>query len=147
MIMGTVGYNAPSNVTKTLYTALVRRDLEYCSCLWSGTSKHNVHLIESVQRQATKFILHYPDMDYKERLTSLELLPLSFRRELCDLNFFHRCQMGRYDLNSDKYVIFNAEHPKNRPTTRLSSDSLALISHRCKTESHKDSFFIRIVPL
>ena len=147
MIMRTVGYNAPTKVTKTLYNALVRSDLEYGSCLWSGTSKHNINLIESVQRRATKFIMHYPDMGYKERLISLDMLPLSFRRELCDLTFFHRCKMEQYDINVDEYVIFNADHQKNRPTTRQSSDPFSLIIHRCKTESHKDSFFNRIVPL
>ena len=147
MIMRSVGFNAPVKVTKTLYTALVRDDLEYSSCLWSGTSKQNVQLIEGVQRRATKFIMHYPDMDYKERLTSLDLLPLSSRRELNDLNFFYRCKLGQYDLDVNKYVVFNSDNQQNRPTTRLSSDHLALSFQRCKTESHKQSYFNRIVPL
>ena len=87
MIMRTVGFNAPVKVTKTLYSSLIRSDLEYGSCLWSGTSKHNIQVLEGVQRRATKFILHYPDQDYKERLSSLDLLPLSLRREnlICSL--------------------------------------------------------------
>ena len=49
------GYEAPVRVSKTLYSALIRSNLEYCSSVWSGTSKRNIRLIEGVQRRATKF--------------------------------------------------------------------------------------------
>ena len=65
MIMRTVGFNAPVNVPKTLYSSMIRSDLEYGSYLWSDTSKRNKQCLERVQRRATKFIMHYPDQDYK----------------------------------------------------------------------------------
>ena len=146
MIKRAIGFNAPERVTKTLFTALVRSDVEYASSLWSGTSKRNLRLIEGIQRRATNYTLHYPDLDYRERLTKLNLLPLSFRREILDLTFFFRCKMELYDLNLNHFVVFNSTL-KDRPITRSSADPLLLIPKRCKTESHRASFFNRIVPL
>jgi hypothetical protein len=146
MIKRTIGYNAPETVAKTLYSALIRSDLEYASSLWSGTSKSNMQLIENVQRRATKFILHYSNIDYKERLVKLDLLPLSLRREICDVNLFQRCINGHYDMLLDNFVVFNTP-VQDRPITRSSSDHLKLIPQRCRTESHQLSFFHRIVPI
>ena len=147
MIMRTVGFHAPVKVTKTLYSSLIRSDLEYGSCLWSGTSKHNVQVLEGVQRRATKFILHYPDQDYKERLTSLKLLPLTLRRDKFDLLFFYKCKEGHYDLNIDNFTEFSVRNGLGHPTTRSSSDSFKLKSQFCKTEAHIAFYFNRIVPL
>ena len=82
MIERAIGFNAPEKVTSSLFTALVRSDVEYDSSLRSGTSERNLQLFEGTQRRATNYILHYPDLDYRKRLTKLKLLPLSFRREL-----------------------------------------------------------------
>ena len=70
MIKRAIGFNAPEKVSRSLFTALVRSDVEYGSSLWSGTSKCNLQLIEGNQRRATNYILHYPDIDYRERLTA-----------------------------------------------------------------------------
>jgi len=50
MIKRAIGFNAPQNVSKTLYSALVRSDLDYCSSLWSGTSERNICLVEGIQK-------------------------------------------------------------------------------------------------
>ena len=47
-------------------------------------------MIERVQRQATRFILHHSRQDYKDRLLSLNILPLMMTYELTDIMFF--CQ-------------------------------------------------------
>ena len=104
-------------------------------------------MLEGVQRRATKFILHYPDQDYKERLEHLDLLPLTLRRDKCDLLFFYRCKEGHYDININNYVEFSNRHGKDRPTTRSSSDPFRLKIHRCKTEAHMNFYFNRIVQL
>ena len=105
-----------------------------------------MQLIENVQRRATKFILHYSNIDYKERLVKLDLLPLSLRREICDVNLFQRCINGHYDMLLDNFVVFNTP-VQDRPIARSSSDHLKLIPQRCRTESHQLSFFHRIVPI
>ena len=70
MIKRTIGFNAPGKVSRSLFTALVRSDVEYGNSLWSGTSKRILQLIEGIQRRATNYILHYPDIDYRERLSN-----------------------------------------------------------------------------
>ena len=42
-------------------------------------------LYERSQRNFTKFVLHYLDFSYKERCSLLDILPLRYRREICDL--------------------------------------------------------------
>ena len=100
MIKRAIGFNAPEKVSRSLFTALVRSDVEYGSSLWSGT----------------------------------------------DLTFFLKCKLELCDLNLNNFVVFNSTL-QNRPTTRSSADPLLLIPKRCKTESHRASFFNRIVPL
>ena len=49
--------------------------------------------MENVQRRATKFILNYPPRDvntYRDRLISLNILPLEHRRELYDLTLLYK---------------------------------------------------------
>ena len=88
MIKRSVGYKAPINVTSYLYGTLVRSSLEHFSPVWSPFNFNEMHALESIQRAATRYILHYPDVKYSERCTTLNLLPLSFRRYCADLIFF-----------------------------------------------------------
>lgn len=77
LIMRTVGFKVLESITKALYNALIRSDLEFGSCFWSGTPRQNIHCLESVQRQATKFIMHYPDLDYRATVSSWAIVPHS----------------------------------------------------------------------
>ena len=59
-----------------------QRIVYIAAVLWGGTSKYNIHVLKGLQKRAKhKFILHYPDQDYKERLWSLVLLPLTVRKD------------------------------------------------------------------
>ena len=79
--------------------------LLYCIPVWSGLSIENESAIERVQRSATKYILDFPDMRYKERLVKLNLLPLSYPRETADITFFFKCANNLYDINISDFVI------------------------------------------
>ena len=94
-----------TNMRKTLYCALVRPKLEYASSVWSPyTIKHHL-LIENVQRRATKFILNYPEnMPYTERLQKAKLLPLEFRREICDLILLFKSKHRLITMDINKYI-------------------------------------------
>ena len=46
---------------RTLYWALVRSNVEYCSVVWSPYTKKNIEKVEKVQRRATEFILKTED--------------------------------------------------------------------------------------
>ena len=79
----------------------------------------------------------------KSRLDRLDILPLSFRREISDLIYFFNCTITHFNI--DRYVSFNVT--QGRPTTRLSSDPYMLTVPRYKTESHNYFYFQRIVPI
>ena len=68
-------------------------------------------LLENVQRRATKFILGYPEnMNYKERLSNLGIMPLEYRREMADLILFFKFQTGVVDLDYCKYCTRVVDH-------------------------------------
>ena len=76
-------FGNPASITtqKTLYLSLVRSQLVYCSQLWRPYLIHIVQL-ERIQRRATRFIVNNSQLNYKERLEALHLLPLMMWFEL-----------------------------------------------------------------
>ena len=88
---------------RTLYCALVRSDLEYCSVIWSSYTKKGIEKLEKVQKRATKFILRTDDC-YADRLKKLNLLSLEKRRLLADLTFLYKALHGIIDIDVKPYV-------------------------------------------
>ena len=97
-----------------------------------------------MQRRASRWILRKrrKESSCKERLTLLDLLPLSLDRELKDLIFFfYKCLYCSTDLDVRNYVSFvSHDH------TRL-SNSINLRTPFCKTSTFQASYFNRIVKL
>ena len=80
--------------------------------------------IESLQRRATKFILNthwQEDISYHERLSRLNLLPLTYWHEVKDLIFYFKCRAGHYTLPIADYV-----KPKGTRLTRHSYKALPI---------------------
>ena len=92
--MRALGFWAPQRVKRICYLAMVRSIIEYASIIWSPRFKYLITSIEALQRRATNYILANPrrpnpnHLNYKERLTKLNMLPLSYRREIADIVFF-----------------------------------------------------------
>ena len=59
--------------------------LDYCAPLWNSLPKEEETRIENVQRKFTRIINGCQGLEYEERLTLLELVPLRNRREYLDL--------------------------------------------------------------
>ena len=68
-----------------LYKSLIRPTLEYASVVFSPFFKKDIVAIESVQRRATKIVKEVADLPYEERLRTLGLLTLLYRRERADM--------------------------------------------------------------
>ena len=85
MIRRSLGYRAPTSVSIKLYKALIQSIIEYSAQVWSPLTKIQIESIERIQRNFTRYALHYPTIDYKERSELLHILPLSFRREMMDI--------------------------------------------------------------
>ena len=108
---------------------------------WPSQYTNKVKL-ERVQRRATRWILQTRDLSYKDRLKMLNLLPLSYDREMQDLTYFFKLLNGFYDLDISNFVSF-VTHNRTR---NCKNPSLVLKVPSCKTSS-LHSFFNRIVPL
>ena len=73
---------------RALYLALVRSHFGYATQIWSPQSVELISKLERTQRRATKYILNLPfstTVDYKTRLQSLNLLPVTYWHQYLDL--------------------------------------------------------------
>ena len=74
-----------AEVVRTLYTSLVRPSLEYANAVWSPMYKKDAVAIENVQRRATKLVPKLKNLSYEERLKSLNLPSMYYRRARGDM--------------------------------------------------------------
>ena len=88
LIKRTSGWHASSQTKYVMYCSLVRPLLEYCTVVWSGTSRKNIKNIEKIQRSMTRYVFNYDEVDYKDRLLITNSLPLTMRCEYTDIVFF-----------------------------------------------------------
>ena len=89
---------------RTLYLSVVRPVLAYASQVWSPQSIGLTKRTERIQRRASKFILNLPFMcseSYRDRLFTLELMPLSYWHEYMDLVFFYKAINGLVVISED----------------------------------------------
>ena len=77
----------PLSTKKLLYLTLVISHFSYCSQVWHPILLRDVTHLERIQRKATKYILQNPNINYKDRLIQLNLLPLMYWLELQDIMF------------------------------------------------------------
>ena len=92
---------------KTLFCSLVRSILEYCSAVWSPTSRIHMERIERVQRSFTRFAickilggLSSPMPPYEGRCRQLGLELLEKRRSHAQSTFIAALLLGNIDSPS-----------------------------------------------
>ena len=79
-----------TKVRGTLYLSLVKSQLCFATEIWSPAHSSLKAKVERVQRRATRWILRTKlgEISYKDRLLALQVLPLTYDREVKDLVFF-----------------------------------------------------------
>ena len=66
------------HIKKLMYISLVHSRLTYCSQVWRPMLIKDIVTLERVQRHATKFIVAASSVSYRDRLITLNLLPLMY---------------------------------------------------------------------
>lgn len=92
-----------SDIFLRLYKSIVRPHLEYASVVWSPTTKQYQDKIESIQRRATRSVPSIAHLSYSERLKSLKLPTLHYRRLRSCMIFLYKYTHGlvKINLNSE----------------------------------------------
>ena len=117
-----------------IYKALVRPLLEYCSCIWNPNFKIDYNDIEKVQRRATKLVSTVSTLSYQQRLKTLKLDSLAFRRRRSDIIQVFKIIKKIDNLNPSNFFELN-ELPtrghrykinKPRVSTKLRQNSFAI---------------------
>lgn len=142
MIKRALGIHAPSRAKQLLYSAVVKTTVLYGSVFWSA-NKHELNMIESIQRRATKYILNNSSSEYKLRLRLLNMLPLCYCKEMADICFIYKCIHNFYAIDIRNLLNF---HVSTR-TTRSSYRYQLLIPRVMHTEKFAQFYTNRIVPI
>jgi hypothetical protein len=86
-------------IMKQLFTPLVRPHLEYGNVIWHLTLRNDKDLIEVVQRRATKMVSGLAKFSYEERLHSMGLLSMDYKRLRRDAIETFRHLNGKYPVD------------------------------------------------
>ena len=141
MIRRADGYKAPASVTLNLYKALTRPIAEYSSPLWSLFYKSHIESAERIQRNFTRYAMHYPLLNYKERCEIINLLPLSFQREMADIKLLYK-SMYKTIFSNNVSELVKTYIPN--PRLRSSRKGLLLQPQQLRTETYK-GFYTNII--
>ena len=90
----------PPKTSVMLYKSLVRSHLEYAGAVWSPHLKRDIELLEKVQMRATRAFCQNRSLSYEDRLRSLKLPTLKFRRLRGDMIEIYKITHGIYDIAS-----------------------------------------------
>ena len=101
-----------------LYKSLVRPIQEYCSPVWTVLYIKHSEALERVQRHATKLLHGIKDLSYPQRLKTLDLLTLIYRRRRADMLQIYRIIKGIDQLKQEEHFILAAEHQPGGTRTK-----------------------------
>ena len=117
---------------RTLYTVLVRSQLEYAHAVWNPYKISLITDIEKVQRRATKLIKSLKRLPYKDRLIHLGLPTLKYRRLRGDMIEVYKILNDQYDSAVCPTLTRNFD-------ARTRGNSLKLQLDHCKSNTRKFS--------
>ena len=132
-----VSYKSADVLIK-LYCAYVRPHLEYCVQSWSPMYEKDSLLLERVQKRATKMVNGMKDLHYEDRLRTLKLFSLKYRRLRGDLIEVFKFVNGQTTGYLKDMFDFNLEG-RNR------GHQYKLVIKRSRTKLRQSFFSRRVV--
>ena len=84
LIMRSITYKT-KEIMIPLLKSLIRPILEYANAVWSPSQRKDINALEQIQKRFTKCIIGMREMSYEERLKSLKIPSLEYRRIRGDL--------------------------------------------------------------
>ena len=88
-----------------LYKSLIRSILDYGGSVYYLSTKKNIQLIENIQRRATRILPELRGLTYSERLESLKLPTLLYRRKRHDLIQSYKIVYCYEDVKPEKGAL------------------------------------------
>ena len=88
-----------------LYTSLVRPILEYGNVIWSPHLQSHIKQLEGVQHRATKLLSSLSGLSYPERLKTLNLPSLSYRRMRGDAIEMYKYCHNNYSVSEKPFTL------------------------------------------
>ena len=110
-----------------LLTFLFCALLEFNSPLWSPHYKHDIELIEHVQRRFTKRLPGYSNLTYKDRLALLNLPSLELRRLRLDLISCYKILFGLTSINSSELFELRQSTTRGHPYKLFKSQCTSVV--------------------
>ena len=87
-----------------LYKSLVRSHLDYAASVYHPFTVKQIELLEAVQRRATRNLPGLKHMSYEDRLKTLNLPTLTYRRTRCDMIEMYKVINGLYDKECCNFI-------------------------------------------
>ena len=88
--------------------------MEYANAAWHPFKKKDIKIIENVQRRATKQIPGMRDLSYKDRLMTIQMPTLLYRRLRGDMIETFKIIHQLYDPNVTRNFLPMSEQPYTR---------------------------------
>ena len=127
-----------------LYKALVRPHLEFGNCVWHPYKKKFIEMIENVQRRATRLLPGMKNLNYEQRLRTLGLPTLTYRRARGDMIEAFKIVHNKYDSEvTGNFLSVNT----NQSVVKTRGHSLKIQQQYSKIKLRKHSFCVRVAPL
>ncbi len=120
----------------TLYKCLVRSHLEYCSSVWSPMYKKDSIALENVQRRATRMVGNLSVKSYPERLKTLGIPSLEYRRVRADMVQVYKIMHDLDHVDKDK-LFTRSTYASTRGNRYKLFKKRARLSSKLHTFSHR----------
>jgi ribonuclease P/MRP protein subunit RPP40 len=122
-----------------LFKGLVRPLLEYAQAAWQPYKVKDIETLENVQRRATKQVQGIRDLSYPDRLRTLSLTTLTYRRLRGDMVEVYKILHGRYDSRAGHTLLHRSINHRTR------GHPFKLEKQHCRRNVRLHSFGHRVI--